>query len=165
MGLVPIEDLKAPSAPLSFLPLSLFFLLLSLLLSHLSPMLPSLSLSSLLHEIPTRRRPSAHDASVLTGQQIGACVVLSLVLWLSDRRKQRRKGMERLFGHRTASHLGRADVVQEKGCRCESSSRDRMASPVREVHGAVSFMSPTLRVSLLCLAKQYGKRAERLAEG
>lgn len=44
--------------------------------------------------------------------------------------------MECLFGHRTASHLGRVDVVQEKGSRCDSSSRDRMASPVREVHGA-----------------------------
>lgn len=80
MGLVPIEDLKAPSAPLSFLPLSLFFLSLSLLLSHPSPMLPSLSLSSLLCEIPTKRRPSAHDASALTRQQIGDCVVLSLLL-------------------------------------------------------------------------------------
>lgn len=68
-----------------------------------------------------------------------------------------------MFGNRTASHLGRADVVQEKGPRCDSSSRDPMASPVREVHGAVSFVPPTLRVSLLCLAKQYGKRAERLA--
>lgn len=73
--------------------------------------------------------------------------------------------MERLFGHRTASHLGRVDVVQEKGSRCDSSSRDRIASPVREVHGAVSFMSPTLGVSLLCLVKQYGKHVERLAEG
>lgn len=71
--------------------------------------------------------------------------------------------MEHLFGHRTASHLGREDVVQEKGSRCDNGSRDHMASPVREVHVAVSFMPPTLRVSLLCLAKQYGKRAQRLA--
>lgn len=120
-GLVPMEDLKAPS-----LLLCLFFLYLSSFSHCLCSSVSSLSypplssLPSLLREIPTRRQPSARHASALTRQQIGSCFVLSLLLWLSDRRQQCRKGMECLFGHRTASRLGRQDVVQEKGSRCDS---------------------------------------------
>lgn len=68
------------------------------------------------------------------------CLVIGQHLVLAGRMWSRRKALDV-----TADHM------------------DRVASPAREVHVAVSFMPPTLRVSLLCLAKQYGKHAPRLA--